>query len=349
VLHRLFRAGVVVAPALAFLFGSAHAQSVLPGAPAVRRAVEVPCTAWAPETMRRNPTVAELRCRFGILGSGRFGLADYMDVPVYQPATPLPGTHVVGLPGFPGPRRGESHEEWEWRMLRMHFPAPVRQVHRSLDLLDPLFAGRLIHLEDQLRAAGVRFARRETWRSPERQAYLFQQGRSRPGGIVTSTLTSFHSRVDERGAPAGRAADYDVPRSQMPLFHEIVWGVGLESYGADSNDPGHVYLEGAERVPESELAFLRLLPRVPPVSMTTGRPSDEPVTRELRDVYRRLAMEWAYEPFFRAPLPGLAYQWAEPILARAAPSARATRAPHPTRDTLILRIIRRLAGRPPAE
>ena len=39
--------------------------------------------------------------------------------------------------------------------------------------------------QDQ-RDLGIRFVRRETWRAPERQAYLFQQGRSRPGALVTT-------------------------------------------------------------------------------------------------------------------------------------------------------------------
>ena len=242
--------------------------------------------------LRRNPTAAELRCRYSARGPGRFGLAEYMDVPVYQPATPLPGTHVVGIPGLPGPRQGESYEAWEWRVLRTEFGPEARRAHRGLEVLYPLFAEKIIRLERALAEAGIRFHRRETWRSPERQAFIFQQGRSRPGSFATSTLTSWHSRVDRNGNPAGVAVDYDVPAARMPRFHQIVRAVGLESYGADSNDPGHVFLPGEESVPGTEVAMLRILPRVPVVTLATGRPTSETVTpsliRELRESVREL-------------------------------------------------------------
>jgi hypothetical protein len=337
----------MVAPALAVSVFATSAQTQTRDT-APTRVLEVPCTRWDPARMTRNPTAAELRCRYGIRGAGRFGLAEHLEVPVYQPATPLPGTHTVGVAGLPAPRAGESFEEWEWRILRMHFAPEVRQAQRSLDLLDPVFAERLLELEKLLRTAGVRFNRRETWRSPERQAYLFQQGRSRPGGIITSTLTSWHSHLDPIGAPGARAADYDVPRSQMPLFHEIAWAVGLESYGPDSNDPGHVYLQGSENIPESELVFLRLLPRVPAITMATGRPSDELVSREERQEHRRAALAWVSEPFFPHPLPGLAFGWGEASVIHAVvapPSPPAETEPLPPARGVIQSLLRRMSGR----
>src|SRR5688500_20324608 len=78
--------------------------------------------------LRRNPTAAELRCRFGGRGPGEFGLLSYLDVPIYRPVTPLPGTHVVGVPGMPHPAPGESYEQWEWRVLRTRYGPAVRNV-----------------------------------------------------------------------------------------------------------------------------------------------------------------------------------------------------------------------------
>jgi hypothetical protein len=282
------------------------------------------CAVWAMPVLPRNPTEDEIRCRYGTRGPGRFGLSVYMEVPVYQPATPLPGTHVVGVPGLPGPYRGESYEAWEWRVLRSEFGPHVRQPIRSLEVLHPSFASRLLVFEQHLREAGVHFTRRETWRSPERQAWLFQQGRSRPGPIVTATLTSWHSVVDERGVPSAKAADYNVSRSQMPRFHEVAWAVGLETYGPDSNDPGHVYMPGAEAFPEEELVFLRLLRRVPVVTLSTGRPTDERVTREQRAEWRRAAEEFVWEQFFPRGRPRLAgVPAAKTVRSEAlAPSAR---------------------------
>lgn len=281
------------------------------------------CPPWEPGKLPRDPTAAELRCRHRIEGPGRFGLG-YAEVPVYQPVTPLPGTHMVGVPGLPRPEVGESYEEWEWRVLRTQYPRDVLHVHRALELLDPLFAERLMRFERRLAEEGIRFSRRETWRSWSRQAYLFQQGRSRPGPFATTTLTSWHCRVDAQGLPASRAADYNVAPRQMPRFHEIAWEVGLESYGADSNDPGHIYLPVAEQLEEAELIMLRVLPRVPVVTLETGRPVDELVP------YGKLAelwiasLEFAGEPFVPYPQAKLASDgmlllpWAEIVEPSAA-------------------------------
>ncbi|HET8657160.1 MAG TPA: hypothetical protein VFL93_16660 [Longimicrobiaceae bacterium] len=245
----------------------------------------------------RNPTDAELRCHFGVSGPGRFGLLSYVDVPVYQPDTPMPGTHVVGVAGMPHPRAGESYETWEWRVLRTSYGPEARRVYRSLELLDPRVAARILKLEARLAEAGIREVRRETWRSPERQAYLFQQGRSRPGPLATATLTSWHSLVDARGRPAGRAVDYDVPASQMVRFHRIVHEVGLESYGADSFDPGHVFLPDPDAIPEREVVLLRVLPRVPEVTLSTGLPVDRSLPAGGRAALRAEALAFASSPF----------------------------------------------------
>ena len=247
--------------------------------------------------MRRNPTAGELRCRFGAHGPGRFGLLSYADVPVYQPATPMPGTHIIGVPGQPRPRPWESYEEWEWRILNTEFGADALRVHRGLEMLHPFVASRIMPLEDALTADGIPFRRRETWRSAYRQGYLFQRGRSRPGALATGTLTSWHSQVDERGNPAGRAADYEVPRAWMPRFHQIAEEVGLSSFGADSFDPGHVFLPDPDMLPWLEVAMLRTVPRVPEVTLATGLPVDRPLPPGGREALRQAARIFAETAF----------------------------------------------------
>src|SRR5690606_5376764 len=49
--------------------------------------------------------------------------------------------------------------------------------------------------------------------------------------------------------------------------------VGLMTFGADSHDPGHVFLP-SEPLSHLELALLRTLPRVPEVTLATGLPVD---------------------------------------------------------------------------
>ncbi|HEX5727549.1 MAG TPA: hypothetical protein VFX98_18900 [Longimicrobiaceae bacterium] len=254
------------------------------------------CTIRDIAALGRNPTPAELRCRYGVRGPGRFGLLTYLDVPVYRPLTPQPGTHVVGVPGMPRPRPGETHEEWEWRVLRTAFGPGVRTVRRGTELLDPVFASRLLRFERLLRQRGVRAARRETYRPAERQAFIFQQGRSRPGPIATTTLTSWHNRVDRLGRPAARAADFDVAPAHLPRFHALADSLGLMSYGADSADPGHVYWPDEDAARGMELAVLRLLPRVPHVTLETGRPVDEAPIPGMPDHWRELTVEFIARP-----------------------------------------------------
>lgn len=274
------------------------------------------CVEWSPEALRRNASEAELRCRYQAHGPGRFGLLSYVDVPVYQPATPMPGTHIVGIPGHARPRPWESYEEWEWRVLRTEYGPEVTRVHRELELLHPFVASRIMRLEERLAAEGIRARRRETWRSAHRQAYLFQRGRTRPGALATGTLTSWHSQVDERGNPAGRAVDYDVPSSQMHRFHEVAASVGLSSFGADSFDPGHVFLPDYDGVAPLELALLRVLPRVPEVTLSTGLPVDRSLPPGGRHALRKAAIDFAEFAFIRHPsaLPVRQVPHAKPIL-----------------------------------
>jgi hypothetical protein len=260
------------------------------------------CGVGEVKEMHRNPLPGELRCLYGVHGPGKFGLLSYLDVPVYQPNTPMPGTHVVGVAGMPGPRQGESFEAWEWRVLRTVYGREALQVHRETELLDPVVGAKIMRFEQSLAAEGIRFHRRETWRSPERQAFLFQQGRVRPGPLATSTLTSWHSRVDRLGRPAGRAVDYDVAQSRLPRFHELAAAAGLGSYGADSNDAGHVFYAGDELLSPTEIAVMRLLKRVPHVTLETGRPTNETWTYGSLPYFQEQARAFANTPLEPVPL-----------------------------------------------
>jgi hypothetical protein len=262
------------------------------------------CGIDALEGLRRNPSAAEMRCRFGAEGPGRFGLLSYLDVPVYRPATPLPGTHTVGIPGMPRPAPGESYEGWEWRVLRTAYGPEVRRVHSDLLQLDPVFLSRIRDFEAGLRRLGIPARRRETYRTAERQQWLFQQGRSRSGPFATTTLTSWHCRVDRLGRPAARAVDYDVPAAHMSRFHAAAAAIGLHSYGADSNDPGHVYLPDTDAATAAEVAVLRTLARVQHVTLATGRPEGEGATYGGAEGWRRATAAFLAGPPPRTPAPG---------------------------------------------
>jgi len=303
------------------------------------------CKTWRPAELRTNPTEAELRCRYGADGPGRFGLLSYVDVPVYQPDTPMPGTHVVGIRGHARPLPGESFEEWEWRILRTDFGPSARATHRSLALLDPAVAARIRQFEERLRGAGISARRLETWRSRERQALLFQQGRSRPGPLATTTLTSWHSQVDSLGRPAGRAVDYDVPTSQLERFHAIVREVGLASFGADSNDRGHVFLPDPELLSPEEIVLLRVLPRVPEVTLATGIPVDHRLPSDGRAGLRHASFEFAREAFVPRPTARLAKNSLEAaVVTRAARAAQRAMRPCEVRRVWWRRLFRAGGG-----
>jgi hypothetical protein len=277
------------------LAGSAAAQTAAPPATAAPNAW-AECGIESIETLRRNPSAKEMRCRFGARGPGPFGLLSYLDVPVYRPATPLPGTHTVGVPGMPHPAPGESYEQWEWRVLRTSYGPSVRRVQNDLMQLDPVFMSMIRRFEAELRRRGIPASRRETYRPAERQAWIFQQGRVRPGPFATTTLTSWHSRVDRLGRPAARAADYNVSAANLPRFHAVAAEIGLQGYGADSNDPGHVYLPDTDAATGAEVAVLRTLPRVMHVTLATGRPEGEYQPRGALEHWRRATRDFVSQP-----------------------------------------------------
>jgi hypothetical protein len=210
-------------------------------------------------------------------------------------------------------------------MLRTHFGGSVTRVRSEVELLHLEMQPRIRELEARLRAEGIPFRRLETWRAAERQAWLFQQGRSRPGPFATTTLTSWHNGLDELGRPAGRAVDYGGSVVSSRRFHELVRQVGLASFGHDSHDPGHVYMPGSEVVRPREVALLRILPRVPEVTLATGRPVDERAASHRLAEYRRQARDFLAEPFFRLPEVRLAgtervLPWFSEVLAGPEPS-----------------------------
>lgn len=72
----------------------------------------------------------------------------------------------------------------------------MNELQRNCDpaLLHPLFREKARELLGRLAAEGVPFRLFEGFRSPERQQYLYAQGRTRPGPVVTRARpwTSYH-------------------------------------------------------------------------------------------------------------------------------------------------------------
>jgi hypothetical protein len=130
-------------------------------------------------------------------------------------------------------------EQWE---AQVHSGSMVNDLKGALgqtsdiDSLNPEMQKRIIPFMAAAREAGVKVRVNEAQRSQERQNHLFRQGRSRPGPIVTWTLTSNHR--------AGNAVDLLVngDRSGKDPGYKWLWAnagkFGLNTLGA--NDAGHV-------------------------------------------------------------------------------------------------------------
>jgi hypothetical protein len=99
----------------------------------------------------------------------------------------LVSTYRVGAPSVR--RAGESWGAMQRRILAtplQRFPHRLRRPTRSLTALSPVARGAFDSLLTAARAAGFRLRITETYRSPERQAYLLARG-------MTRTATSLHS------------------------------------------------------------------------------------------------------------------------------------------------------------
>jgi len=114
----------------------------------------------------------------------------------------------------------------------------VRRTERRIDLVDPELRVRVERVVDRMRDEhGHRVEVVETLRHQARQNFLFEQGRSRPGPVVTWTRASNHTE--------GRAVDviidgsYGNPAAYAKLGR-IASEEGLRTLGA--RDPGHLEL-----------------------------------------------------------------------------------------------------------
>lgn len=111
-------------------------------------------------------------------------------------------------------------------------------MDRDLGKLDPEFRARLGRVMERMdKEFGHQVQMVEGYRSPERQAELFQRGRTQPGPVVTWTQDSLHSH--------GRAADLQIDGSwenpqAYARLQRIAREEGLQTLGA--KDAGHLQL-----------------------------------------------------------------------------------------------------------
>ncbi len=123
-------------------------------------------------------------------------------------------------------------------------PVDVTKPNRDTALLHPMMRDRAQKVLAACAQQQLPFRIFEAWRAPERQQYLYEQGRSRPGGVVT------YARAWESYHQYGLAADfvlyYDgqpnswswddggAKKSLWDTLHQIGKGFGLEPLGFET-------------------------------------------------------------------------------------------------------------------
>lgn len=131
---------------------------------------------------------------------------------------------------------GETPQDYVQRVLsRRDFPDSVKRTENRIEALAPDAVPPIQSFIAALEKEGLKVDVRETARPQERQEWLFQQGRSRKGQIVTWTTTSDHSNrraidIFINGDSTGSDPGYE-------KAWEIAKRLGIDAIGA--NDPGH--------------------------------------------------------------------------------------------------------------
>lgn len=172
-----------------------------------------------PNYIARPFTAAEtalLRAQLGVTNPHRLYLGDSSATAILRYDTRADSGHDDMAPsfavGFVSLRRpGESWEELRRRIHTLHrrdFPKTARVPDTSLERLDPEVRPLFERMLREARARGFRIRVIETYRSPEREAYLMSRASGR-----TFTATSIHSYGRAVDVAVGRG-DPDRPRTR---------------------------------------------------------------------------------------------------------------------------------------
>ena len=131
----------------------------------------------------------------------------------------------------------------------------VSKPNNDLNMLSPFMRVKLeIALRD-LWANGIDMYVFEGWRSPSRQSFLYEQGRSAPGKIITNSKpwTSFHQfgvaidlvyKINNRWSWEG---DFTKP-AQVMKKHGFEWGGDFKTF----KDMPHYQITGGFTIQEAK-------------------------------------------------------------------------------------------------
>lgn len=118
-------------------------------------------------------------------------------------------------------------------------------TNRDLASLHPNMRARVVRVMEAVEAEGLPLRVFEAWRAPERQRHLFEQGRTRPGAVVTFARPweSYHQHglaVDIVGHVDGKFT-WELPDATWRRLHQIGAAHGLERLGFETP---HLQLAG---------------------------------------------------------------------------------------------------------
>ena len=139
---------------------------------------------------------------------------------------------------------------------------------RDIDLLRPDVAANCHLWVERCRAAGLNVLVTNTVRDREYQAYLYEQGRTRPGGIVTnSPVPTFHADTSGlafdfcKNVKGHEYDDKDFFREAAAIAKEMgfSWGGDWRSF----KDLPHIQWDDGKRYTDSDIKAGRYPPEMP--------------------------------------------------------------------------------------
>lgn len=157
----------------------------------------------------------------------------------------------------------------------------VTSVDNSWEHLFPPFRSKLQNvLEEAERATGHKWLMTEGFRSQARQTYLYAQGRTRPGKVVTwIKIPKRHGNglaADCYPSTNGRTPNFSLPHSNYIKFRQIYLAAGLVCPPWRKGDYGHVeWPEADTKTTLAAKAWVRA--GFPPSPHITPTPAEIPV------------------------------------------------------------------------
>lgn len=186
---------------------------------------------------------------------------------------------------------------------------------RDIDLLRPDVAANCHLWVERCRAAGLNVLVTNTVRDREYQAYLYEQGRTRPGGIVTnSPVPTFHADTSGlafdfcKNVKGHEYDDRDFFREAAAIAKEMgfSWGGDWKSFV----DLPHIQWDDGKRYTDSDIKAGRYPPEMPLWEETMSEQQFYEMFLQAMATYTKKLNEkevsaWAKEDWERAVEAGL--------------------------------------------